>query len=153
MDRLSLPTLHREFEAFVAGAAGRLLHVATLLTAEPPDAAPAARDLLAGALARTWVRWARLRDDDPYAHTRAELCAGFARSAWRHQRDRGGVLGRLAPAERLAVVLVVHEGLVEEQVAALLGLSADRVRQLVNRAGTALRAPRPGPAPAAGGVR
>ncbi|NED18930.1 RNA polymerase subunit sigma-70, partial [Streptomyces sp. SID9913] len=27
----------REFAAFVAGAAGRLLHAATLLTAEDPD--------------------------------------------------------------------------------------------------------------------
>ena len=33
----------REFEAFVAGAAGRLLHAATLLTGEPPGGNPRAR--------------------------------------------------------------------------------------------------------------
>lgn len=31
----------REFEAFVAGAAGRLLHTAALLTGEAPDDTPA----------------------------------------------------------------------------------------------------------------
>ncbi|MER5727791.1 sigma factor-like helix-turn-helix DNA-binding protein [Streptomyces sp. NPDC002138] len=120
-----------------------MLHVAVLLTAEPGDAAPTARRLLSGALARTFADWRRLRGDDPYAATRAELCAAFARSAWRHHgrpRPGGGVLARLTPQERLVIVLRVYEGVAEEQAAALLGLPADRVRAVCHRAMTALRA-------------
>src|SRR5262245_26662211 len=91
----------REFEAFAAAAAGRLLHAATLLTSETDAANPAARTLLAGALARTYAHWDRLRGDDPYDHARQELCAAFARTPWRHHRGRGGVLSRLTPLERL----------------------------------------------------
>ncbi|MFJ6794699.1 sigma factor-like helix-turn-helix DNA-binding protein [Streptomyces sp. NPDC091268] len=128
-----------EFEAFVAGAAGRLLRVAVLLTAEPEDDAPLARSLLGGALARTYADWRRLRGDDPYDHTRQELCAAYARVAWRHHGGTG-VLARLAPAERLALVLRIYEGVAEEVTAAQLGLPVDRVRALCNRAVAALRA-------------
>ncbi|MGW1769611.1 sigma factor-like helix-turn-helix DNA-binding protein [Streptomyces sp. NPDC002073] len=136
------PCWDREFEAFVAGAAGRLLHAATLLTTEPDDANPAARELLAGALARTYAHWDRLRGDDPYAHARRELCAAFARAAWRHRRGRGGVLTRLTPRLRLVLVLRLYEGMAEEQIGALLGLPPDRVRALAARAATLLN-PRP----------
>ncbi|MET9695933.1 sigma factor-like helix-turn-helix DNA-binding protein [Streptomyces sp. NPDC006529] len=127
------------------------MHVAVLLTAEPERAAPAARRLLSGALARTFADWRRLRGDDPYAATRAELCAAFARSAWRHHARlrpgaEAGVLARLSPQERLVIVLRVYEGVAEEQAAALLGIPADRVRAVCHRAMTALRA-----AAAAGG--
>ncbi|RSS82394.1 sigma factor-like helix-turn-helix DNA-binding protein [Streptomyces sp. WAC06614] len=131
-----------EFEAFVAGAAGRLLHLATLLTAEPRDDAVAARRLLSAALARTYADWRRLRGDDPYAVTRAELCTTFARSAWRYHRGRGGVLAVLPPQERLVLALRLYEGVAEEQVAALLGVPPDRVRALYHRATAALRAHR-----------
>ena len=58
----------QEFESFVAGAAGRLLHVATLLTGEPlTGPAPAAEELLTCALSRTYAVWDRLRGEDPYA--------------------------------------------------------------------------------------
>ncbi|MFJ2820122.1 RNA polymerase [Streptomyces toxytricini] len=153
-----------EFEAFVAGAAGRLLHVAVLLTAESGTGAegdagggggsgvgsgvgdgagagsgcPGARRLLAGALARTYADWHRVRGDDPYDHTRRELCAAYARTARRH-RGGPGVLARLAPQERLALVLCVHEGVPEEVAAAQLGLPADRMRALTARAVAAMR--------------
>ncbi|MHC6626566.1 sigma factor-like helix-turn-helix DNA-binding protein [Streptomyces globosus] len=161
-----------EFEAFVAGAAGRLLHVAVLLTAESGTGAerdggggggsgigsgvgsgagdgvgdgagagsgcPGARRLLAGALARTYADWHRVRGDDPYDHTRRELCTAYARTARRY-RDGPGVLARLAPQERLALVLCVHEGVPEEVAAAQLGLPADRVRALTARAVAAMR--------------
>ncbi|MEW2413705.1 sigma factor-like helix-turn-helix DNA-binding protein [Streptomyces sp. NPDC046866] len=159
---------YAEFEAFVAGAAGRLLHVAVLLTAEDgpgagtgtgtgtgaradagagagadPDGGaeadcPAARRLLAGALARTYANWHRLRGDDPYDHTRQELCAAFARTARRHHGGRG-VLARLGPPERLVLVLCVYEGVAEEVAAAQLGLPVERVRQLCARAVDAMR--------------
>ncbi|WP_246042311.1 MULTISPECIES: sigma factor-like helix-turn-helix DNA-binding protein [Streptomyces] len=139
-----------EFEAFVAGAAGRLLHVAVLLTAESGAGAgpgagsgagsgcPGARRLLAGALARTYADWRRVRGDDPYDHTRRELCAAYARTARRY-RGGPGVLARLAPQERLALVLCVHEGVPEEVAAAQLGLPADRIRALTARAVAAIR--------------
>ncbi|MET9364953.1 sigma factor-like helix-turn-helix DNA-binding protein [Streptomyces sp. NPDC006632] len=143
----------REFEAFVAGAGGRLLHAATLLTAEPPDGNPRARGLLTAALAETYARWHRLRGEDPYDRTRQELAARFARTAWRHHRPAvpgmprpadAGLLARLTPQERLILVLRLYEGVAEEQTAALVGLPVDRVRAICTRAVTAMRsAPKP----------
>ncbi|HEV7628028.1 MAG TPA: sigma factor-like helix-turn-helix DNA-binding protein [Streptomyces sp.] len=123
----------REFEAFVAGAAGRLLHAATLLTGEPFGAAPAAQQLLEGALARTYVDWDRLRGEDPYEHTRHDLVAHFAHTAWRYRRPRGGLLDHLPSQERLMLVLRLYEGVAEEQAAAALGLPVERVRELCTR--------------------
>ncbi|WP_405880054.1 RNA polymerase subunit sigma-70 [Streptomyces sp. NBC_01136] len=147
----------REFEAFVAGAAGRLLHAATLLTAEPPDANPRARRLLTLALAQTYASWDRLRGEDPYDRARQHLAVRFARGAWhqygglsrsRSRPSPGGVLARLTPQERLILVLRMYEGVAEEQVAALLGLSTERVRAICARAMTTLLHPPRGPAPA-----
>lgn len=128
----------REFEAFVAGAAGRLLHAATLLTGEPFGAAPAAQGLLVGALSRTYADWDRLRGEDPYEHTRRDLAAHFAHTARRYRRPRGGMLAGLSPQERLMLVLRLYEGVAEEQVAASLGLPVARVRALCTRAMTAV---------------
>ncbi|MEV7977195.1 sigma factor-like helix-turn-helix DNA-binding protein [Streptomyces sp. NPDC086519] len=141
----------REFEAFVAGAAGRLLHAATLLTAEAPDANPRARRLLALALAHTYACWDRLRGEDPYDRARQHLALRFANSAW-HQY--GGPFSRtrphprsalavLTPRERLILVLRLYEGVAEEQTAALLGMPAERVHVLCDRAtATLLHPPR-----------
>ncbi|MFJ3710837.1 RNA polymerase subunit sigma-70 [Streptomyces sp. NBC_01387] len=157
----------QEFEAFVAGAAGRLLHAATLLTAEPVDDNPRARRLLLAALSLTYARWDRLRGEDPYDRTRQELASRFAHSAWRHHRPLGtgrahwlnragrvnrvgratrpgdGVLARLTPQERLILVLRLYEGVAEEQTAALVGLPEERVRAICARATAAMhRTPR-----------
>ena len=104
----------REFEAFVAGAAGRLLHATTLLTAEPDDDNPRAQRLLLAALSGTYARWDRLRGEDPYDRTRQELASRFARGAWRYHRVRGGGLDRLSPQERLIRVMRLYEGVAEE---------------------------------------
>ncbi|MFD3539577.1 RNA polymerase [Streptomyces sp. NPDC058662] len=128
---------YAEFEAFVAGAAGRLLHVAVLLTGAPEPA----RRLLAGALARTYADWRRLRADDPYGFTRQELCAAYARTARRRGGGGAGPLARLGSLERLVVVLRIYEGVAEEVAAAQLGLAPERVRVLCNRAVAALRSP------------
>ncbi|MFE0105495.1 sigma factor-like helix-turn-helix DNA-binding protein [Streptomyces sp. NPDC059009] len=137
----------REFEAFVAGAAGRLLHAATLLTAEPPDANPRARALLTGALAHTYASWDRLRGEDPYDRARQQLAIRFLRAAWRMHRGHGGILARLSPQERLVLVLRLYEGVAEEQTAALLALPTERVSAVCARAmATVLHPPR-GPAP------
>ena len=137
----------REFEAFVAGAAGRLLRAATLLTAEPPDDNPRARKLLTAALGRTYASWDRLRGEDPYDCARKELAVRFARGAWRRHRGYGGVLGRLSPQERLVLVLRLFEGVGEEQTASLLGLPAERVRTVHARATALVLHPPRGPAP------
>lgn len=138
----------REFEAFVAGAGGRLLHAATLLTAEPPGAAPEAERLLVRALARTRADWGRLRGEDPYERARQELADCFARTGRRHRRSRGGLLAGLPPHERIVMVLRLYEGVAEEQVAAGLGLPVERVRTLQTRAMAAVLSRRP-PAPVA----
>ncbi|MFD7323883.1 sigma factor-like helix-turn-helix DNA-binding protein [Streptomyces sp. NPDC059875] len=128
-----------QFEAFVAGAAGRLMHAATLLTAETRARNPRAQALLTASLAHTYAHWDRLRGEDPYDRTRADLAARFARTSWRHHRGRGGVLAALTPQERLVVVLRLYEGVAEEQTAALLGLPEERVRAICARSVAALR--------------
>ncbi|MCQ9133425.1 sigma factor-like helix-turn-helix DNA-binding protein [Streptomyces hilarionis] len=173
----------REFEAFVAGAGGRLLHAATLLTAESPADNPRARRLLTRSLARTYACWDRLRGEDPYDRAREQLATRFAHDAWHEYARRlydalpldrllppgrvpglrrgpaprspgprpaaGGALARLTPQERLVLVLRLYEGVAEEQAAALLGLPADRVRTLCDRATTTLLRPPRAQAPAA----
>ncbi|MDX3225962.1 sigma factor-like helix-turn-helix DNA-binding protein [Streptomyces sp. ME19-01-6] len=150
----------REFAVFAAGAGGRLLRAATLLTGEPPGPRgehSAAERLLTAALARTYARWDRLRGEDPYDHTRRELAALFAHRAWLYRRPRGGLLGRLTPQERLVLVLRLHEGVAEEQAAAALGLPVERVRAICTRSVALMRGrpsgtrrPRPEPRRAAG---
>ncbi|WEO95656.1 sigma factor-like helix-turn-helix DNA-binding protein [Streptomyces sp. FXJ1.172] len=148
----------REFEAFVAGAAGRLLHAATLLTAEAPGDNPRARRLLTHALAHTYARWDRLRGEDPYDCARQCLADRFARAAWhwygafgRARPDPCGPLAALAPQERLILVLRLYEGVAEQQTAALLGLPIERVRAICHRATTTLLHPARPAAPRAAG--
>lgn len=125
----------REFESFVAGAAGRLLHAATLLTGEPPADAPRAQTLLTAALAATYADWNRLRGEDPYNHTRQELVTRYLRGGWRgSRRASGGVLGALGAQERVVLVLRLCEGTAEEQVAALIDVPVERVRTICARA-------------------
>ncbi|MGW0080601.1 sigma factor-like helix-turn-helix DNA-binding protein [Streptomyces sp. NPDC003393] len=144
----------REFEAFVAGSAGRLLHAATLLTAEAPDDNPRACRLLTLSLAHTYACWDRLGGEDPYACARQHMAARFAREAW-HRRVLGrgrsrapGALAALTPQERLILVLRLYEGVAEEQAAATLGLPPERVRVICDRAIAALTHPPAPPAPA-----
>ncbi|KQX71161.1 MULTISPECIES: sigma factor-like helix-turn-helix DNA-binding protein [unclassified Streptomyces] len=150
----------REFEAFVAGAGGRLLHAATLLTAEAPADNPRARRLLTLALAHTYACWDRLHGEDPYNRAREYLATRFAHSSWHLYAalplglGRGrpltavGPLARLTPQERLVLVLRLYEGVAEEQVAALLGLPVERIRTVCDRATATLLHPPRGPAPA-----
>lgn len=138
-----------EFAAFTAGAAGRLLHTATLLTGDREQA----ERLLTATLARTYADWLRMRADDPYDQARAELVRRFACRPW-WRRPRGGVLARLTPQERLVVTMRYFEGVAEEQTAAQLGLATDRVRAIGARATATLRSRRYDPSgrPPAGGT-
>ncbi|MDN0195408.1 sigma factor-like helix-turn-helix DNA-binding protein [Streptomyces sp. S.PNR 29] len=149
----------REFQAFVAGAAGRLLHAATLLTAEAPEDNPRARRLLTLALAHTYACWDRLRGEDPYDRARQYLAGRFARESWHRYGGFGRArphpaspLARLSPQERLILVLRLYEGVAEEQAAALLGLPKERVRAICDRATSTLLHPPRGPAPAVAGA-
>ncbi|MFH9861646.1 sigma factor-like helix-turn-helix DNA-binding protein [Streptomyces sp. NPDC017202] len=143
----------KDFEAFVAGAGGRLTQTATLLTGEPSDDNPRARRLLTHALAHTYACWDRLHSEDPYDHARRHLAVRFADTAWhryaalgRPRRHLTGPLAGLTPRERLILVLRLYEGVGEEQVAALLGLPAERVHALCDRAtATVLHPPPPLP--------
>ncbi|OLZ70872.1 RNA polymerase subunit sigma-70 [Streptomyces sp. IMTB 2501] len=150
----------REFEAFVAGAAGRLLHAATLLTAEAPNANPRARRLLTLALAHTYARWDRLHGEDPYDCARQHLATRFARAVWhqyvafgRARPDPRSPLAALTPQERLILVLRLYEGVAEEQAAALLGLPAERVHTVCDRATANLLHPARPAAPRAAGPK
>lgn len=147
-----------EFRAFVAGAAGRLLYTATLLTAEAPGDNPRARRLLTLALAHTYARWDGLRGEDgedPYDRARRYLAIRFAHEARGRRGAPGrarprprGPLARLTARERLILVLRLYEGVAEEQTAALLGLSTERVRAICHRATTTLLHRSRGQAPA-----
>ncbi|MGV9554239.1 sigma factor-like helix-turn-helix DNA-binding protein [Streptomyces sp. NPDC003401] len=147
----------KDFEAFVAGAGGRLTQTATLLTGEASDDNPRARRLLTHALAHTYACWDRLHGEDPYEHARRCLAVRFADTAWhryavlarprRPPRPLTGPLAGLTPRERLVLVLRLYEGVGEEQVAALLGLPAERVHTLCDRATATVLHPPPAPAP------
>ncbi|UIX31178.1 sigma factor-like helix-turn-helix DNA-binding protein [Streptomyces sp. GQFP] len=148
----------RDFEAFVAGAAGRLLHAATLLTAEAPHDNPRARRLLTYALAHTYACWDRMRGEDPYDRARQYLAVRFARGAWhqygglgRARAHPGGALAVLTPQQRLIMVLRLYEGVGEEQTAALLGLPTERVHAICDRATATLLHPPRSPAPTVAG--
>ncbi|MFI9807882.1 sigma factor-like helix-turn-helix DNA-binding protein [Streptomyces sp. NPDC052301] len=150
----------REYEAFVAGAAGRLLHAATLLTAEAPNANPRARRLLTQALAHTYARWDRLRGEDPYDCARQYLATRFARATWhrygafgRSRPDPRSPLAALSPQERLILVLRLYEGVAEEQAGALLGLPVERVHTICDRATATLLHPARPTAPRAVGTK
>ncbi|MFC4032744.1 sigma factor-like helix-turn-helix DNA-binding protein [Streptomyces polygonati] len=135
-----------EFAAFTAGAGGRLLHVAVLLTGERR----AAERLLTATLARVYADWFRARADDPYERARSELVRRFAYRPW-WRRPSGGTLDRLTGQERLVVTLRFFEGVAEEQAAAQLGLPAERVRTIGARATATLRSRREDPGGLYGG--
>ncbi|MFI1097137.1 sigma factor-like helix-turn-helix DNA-binding protein [Streptomyces sp. NPDC020917] len=128
-----------EFAAFTAGAGGRLLHSATLLTGDPA----AAERLLTTVLAQVYADWFRMRAEDPYEQARSEMVRRFHHRPW-WRRPHGGELDRLSGRERLVITLRFFEGVAEEQTAAQLGLPADRVRAICARATATLRS-RPDP--------
>ncbi|WP_328468512.1 sigma factor-like helix-turn-helix DNA-binding protein [Streptomyces sp. NBC_00448] len=123
-----------EFAAFVAGAGGRLLHSALLLTGDRADA----ERLLTDALARLYADWQHLLDgDDPYDRARSELFVRYAYRPWR--RLRGGALDGLSARERLIITMRYFEGIGEEQTAALLGMGVERVGEIAAHSGARLR--------------
>ncbi|WP_045878740.1 SigE family RNA polymerase sigma factor [Pseudofrankia sp. DC12] len=156
------------FEAFVAGAADRLLLSAVLLAGG--DWATG-EDLLQGAFERTYRHWARIADGRPEAYVRRALVNG-ATSRWRRLRARvtevplvvdgqwvvdvaaDGVdhadrmsqrdglvraLRALPPRQRAVLVLRYFDDLSEADVAAALGCSVGSVRSQASRGLARLR--------------
>jgi len=150
-----------DFEAFVAARFPALRRAAFLLTGDWP----LAEDLVQTALARSWPRWGRLRQDAAFeAYVRRTIATTYA--TWWRRRWRGEVptevlpeaaagdayaavddrdrvlraLATLSARSRAAVVLRYFEDMSEAEVAEVLGCSVGTVKSSVSRALTQLRA-------------
>ena len=148
------------FAEFATASAHRLRHSARLLTGDEDRA----EDLLQTALARTYLRWDRIRAEDPTAYVRRVLYTAHAdwwRRRWRHEyptdplpevavtgdhadatleRDRlRGALARLSARERAVIVLRFYEDLGERETAAALGIAVGTVKSTCSRALAKLR--------------
>jgi RNA polymerase sigma-70 factor (sigma-E family) len=148
------------FAAFAAANGRRLRHAARLLTGDDHRA----EDLVQTALARTYLRWDRIRSDDPMAYVRRVLYTAHAewwRRRWRHEYPTGAVperpgtadlaadhaerdrmrlaLAALTPRERAVVVLRYYEDLGERETAEVLGVAVGTVKSTCARALAKLR--------------
>ena len=140
-----------EFSAFVAGQSERLLRLALYLTGDRGRA----EDLVQTVLERTYLRWARVKDD-PLAYVRRSLINANT-DWWRRTRsretltaddlgaayvDRDAVvraLAQLTDRERSVVVLRYYEDLSEAQIATALKIAPGTVKSACARALAKLR--------------
>ncbi len=152
-----------EFTAFVTANYARLQHVADLITGDYGKA----EDLLQTVLTRTYLRWGKVRQDNPLGYVRAGLIN--ARTDWwrrRSSRERptdalpdartapdfsGQVVGRdavhralaqLTRRERAVVVLRFYEDLSEAEIARTLRMARGTVKSTCARALAKLRVSR-----------
>jgi RNA polymerase sigma-70 factor (sigma-E family) len=148
------------FATFAVANARRLRHAARLLTGDDGRA----EDLVQTALVRAYLRWDRIRADDPTAYVRRVLYtvhADWWRRRWRHEYataelpDRPGpgdhaadsaermrladALAGLSRRERAVVVLRFYEDLSERETAATLGIAVGTVKSTCSRALAKLR--------------
>jgi RNA polymerase sigma-70 factor (sigma-E family) len=150
-----------EFDAFVAGSAGRLLGTAFLLTGDQR----AAEDLLQETLLRVWSRWSRVRAaEHPLAYARRVL-VNTSVSRWRATRTRIGgerlvaeppetanasqpsrddelwqAVLSLPPRQRAVMVLAYYEDLTDADTADVLGCTVGTVKSQRAKALRSLRA-------------
>ncbi|SNT53419.1 RNA polymerase sigma-70 factor, sigma-E family [Asanoa hainanensis] len=154
------PSVEAEFTAFVSANYGRLLHVADLLIGD----AGRAEELLQTVLTRTYLRWSRVRQDNPLGYVRTGLAN--ARTDWLRRglgRERPTaavpvsvlapdpseqVVGRdavqralavLTRRERAVVVLRFYEDLSEAEIARTLDIAPGTVKSTCARALVKLR--------------
>jgi len=152
--------LQVDFDAFVIGSSGRLLRVAQLLTGDHGRA----EDLVQDAYARAFLRWDKIRADDPWAYVRRSVVNGYTdwwrRRPWREQptdllpepttqpdpttgvADRDALmlaLAQLTRRERAVVVLRFYQDLSEAQIADALGIAPGTVKSTNLRAMRKLR--------------
>jgi RNA polymerase sigma-70 factor (sigma-E family) len=146
----------------VIGSSGRLLRVARLLTGDPGRA----EDLVQDAYARAFLRWDKIRADDPWAYVRRCVVNGYTdwwrRRPWREQpyADLSPLPGRVTPdpasraadrdaltlalaqltrRERAVVVLRFYADLSEAQIGVALGMPPGTVKSTSLRAMRKLR--------------
>jgi RNA polymerase sigma-70 factor (sigma-E family) len=148
-----------EFAAFVHGRGAALQRTAYLLTGDWA----LAEDLLQTALARSFLAWGRIRQEDPDGYVRkvkANTHARRWRRKWRGEAPtdvlpdqsrydgHAGVddrvtlaqaLRHLPPRQRAVIVLRFHEDMTEAQVAAALGISVGTVKSQTSKALATLR--------------
>lgn len=147
----------REFGEFLAGSGRQLLQTARLLAGDYHGG----EDLLQAVLTKTYLRWKRVRIDDPHAYVRQALVNG-ARDRWRFRRWRevpldhadvgdsrfttGGdetthaerdsilrALSELTRRERQVVVLRYYEDLSESDIARITGIAPGTVKSTAAR--------------------
>jgi RNA polymerase sigma-70 factor (sigma-E family) len=148
------------FAVFAAASARRLRHAARLLTGDDTRA----EDLVQTALVRTYLRWDRIRSDDPTGYVRRVLYTVHAewwRRRWRHEYAAAELPERAEPAdhaadsaerlrlraalagltrrERAVVVLRYYEDLSERETAETLGIAVGTVKSTCARALAKLR--------------
>jgi RNA polymerase sigma-70 factor (sigma-E family) len=149
-----------DFDAFVVGSSGRLLRVAQLLTGDRGRA----EDLVQDAYAKAYLRWDKIRADDPWGYVRRCLVNGYTdwwrRRPWREQpterlpepagspdhatghADRDALLlamSALTRRERAVVVLRFYQDLSEAQIADALDIAPGTVKSTNLRAMRKLR--------------
>ena len=123
-----------------------------------------AEDLVQEAYARTYLRWAQLRDEQPYAYARRIMLNRYL-DWWRRPRREFAVesfgerivtedqaegvavtqqlvraLGELTRRERTVLVLRYFEDASEREIAEALGIARGTVKSTANRALGKLRA-------------
>jgi RNA polymerase sigma-70 factor (sigma-E family) len=149
------------FVQFVEARQRALQRTAWLLTGDWA----LAEDLVQTALARSWLRWERIRRrDDPEVYVRRAMVNTWAtwnRRRWRGERPSGAVpdsrapgdvatevavrmavqeaLGSLTDRQRAVLVLRVFDDLSEAQVAQVLGCPIGTVKSTMARAVARLR--------------
>ena len=154
------PDAEQHFAAFVAGRGPALQRTAYLLTGDWGQA----EDLLQTALAKSYLAWGRIQNDDPEGYVRTVLAnthATWWRRKWRGEApteelpdqappdgwggvdDRvalGRALARLPRRQRAVLVLRFHEDMTEVAVARALGISVGTVKSQTAKALAKLRA-------------
>jgi RNA polymerase sigma-70 factor (sigma-E family) len=152
------------FTEFVDARQRALQRTAWLLTGDWA----LAEDLVQTALARTWLRWLRIkRRDDPEIYVRRVMIntwAAWSRRKWRGERPGTDLPERSAPGDiaaeavlrvavrgalmsltdrqRAVVVLRVFDDLTEAQTAQILDCAVGTVKSTMSQALTRLRADR-----------
>jgi RNA polymerase sigma-70 factor (sigma-E family) len=152
------------FDRFVDLRQRALLRSAWLLT----GVWGLAEDLVQSALARTWLRWGRVRSrDDPEIYVRRVMVstwANWTRRRWRGERPGADLpdgpapgdlaaeavarlavraaLGALTDRQRAVLVLRVFDDLTEAQTAQVLGCAVGTVKSTMSQALAKLRADR-----------
>ena len=158
----SKAAVDEDFAAFVTTSSRRLLHAADLLTGDRHRA----EDLVQNAYTKAYLRWSRLRNEQPEAYVRKclvnEYLDWYRRRRWREvpmssdteavaggsdgatsvaQRDAvQRALAVLTPRERSVVVLRYWFDLTEAQIAEQIGVAPGTVKSTAARALDRLRA-------------